>query len=69
MPTRAVVIPGVERTNCMARSASDFIPNALVTKEGRPRESCPWSIAALATSVMPSLDAAATTGAGAPSSA
>src|SRR5258708_18676540 len=30
--SRAVVIPGVERTNCMARSASDFIPSALVTR-------------------------------------
>ena len=30
----AVVIPGVERTNCMARSASDFIPRAVVTNGG-----------------------------------
>ena len=52
IPTRAVVMPGVERTNCSARSASVFNPSAAATNGGRPLDSLPCSMAALATSVM-----------------
>src|ERR1035437_10320070 len=38
IPTRAVVIPGVERTNCRARSASFCNPSAVFTNDGRPRD-------------------------------
>src|SRR5882762_7878187 len=62
VPTSAVVIPGVERTNCNARSASFCNPSAAATNGGRPRDNFPCNIAALATSVIPSLFAASTIG-------
>src|SRR5712671_2153090 len=61
MPTSAVVIPGEERTNCKARSASDRNPNACATNGGRLRATCPCNREALAIRLTPSSLAASIT--------
>src|SRR5882762_8570782 len=50
MPTSAVVIPGEERTNCNARSASLARPRASATNSGRFLATWPCSSEALAIS-------------------
>src|SRR5713101_8485239 len=61
IPTSAAVIPGEERTNCKARSASLFKPSACATNEGKLRATWPWKSEALAISVIPSSLAASIT--------
>src|SRR5258708_16652605 len=52
IPTSAVVIPGEERTNCKARSASESRPSASPTNSGRLLATWPCKREALAISVM-----------------